>query len=243
MSHIATTWALKIRGLKPSVKLVLFHLADRHNPDNGCFPSQERLADDCEISRATLNRHLDELEGKGLIKRVRRLDPSTNRQKSTLYILGFEMEGKAEKSRVSKCDMDQKAVSQNETDPCLKNGESRVSNRDTNLVIEPVREPVMAASPAGDPPDDLDKILYQRGKGLLGNSSGGQITKLKNQFGVGRALELIDIASKKENSHEYIAGIIAQHRPDNSGAANTIHRSAQLADAILAEREETGINF
>ncbi|SEG14890.1 hypothetical protein SAMN05421751_11282 [Jhaorihella thermophila] len=41
MSHYATTWAIRQRGLKPATKLVLWYLADRHNPDYGCFPSQE----------------------------------------------------------------------------------------------------------------------------------------------------------------------------------------------------------
>ena len=55
MSHDATNWAIKQRGLKPTTKIVLWHLCDRFNPDYGCFPSQARLAHDCEISRSTLN--------------------------------------------------------------------------------------------------------------------------------------------------------------------------------------------
>mgnify|MGYP000131343268 FL=1 len=53
MSHEATNWAIKQRGLKPTTKIVLWHLCDRFNPDYGCFPSQDRLAHDCEISRST----------------------------------------------------------------------------------------------------------------------------------------------------------------------------------------------
>jgi DNA-binding transcriptional MocR family regulator len=71
MSHAATNWAIQQRGLKPAAKIVLWHLCDRFNPDYGCFPSQARLAEDCEISRATLNRHLDDLEAAGLIRRLR----------------------------------------------------------------------------------------------------------------------------------------------------------------------------
>ena len=62
MSHKATLWAIEQRGLKPTTKIVLWHLCDRYNPDFGCFPSQARLAEDCEISRSTLNDHLDRLE-------------------------------------------------------------------------------------------------------------------------------------------------------------------------------------
>ena len=67
MSHEATNWAIKQRGLKPTTKIVLWHLCDRFNPDYGCFPSQDRLAHDCEISRSTLNDHLGQLEAVGLL--------------------------------------------------------------------------------------------------------------------------------------------------------------------------------
>ena len=90
MSHEATNWAIKQRGLKPTTKIVLWHLCDRFNPDYGCFPSQARLAHDCEISRATLNRHLDGLEARGLIRRIRVIDPKTGQQRPTRYLLGFE---------------------------------------------------------------------------------------------------------------------------------------------------------
>ena len=90
MSHDATNWAIKQRGLKPTTKIVLWHLCDRFNPDYGCFPSQDRLAHDCEISRSTLNDHLGQLEAVGLLRRVPRIDPVTKRQLPTRYILGFE---------------------------------------------------------------------------------------------------------------------------------------------------------
>ena len=90
MSHEATNWAIKQRGLKPTTKIVLWHLCDRFNPDYGCFPAQSRLAHDCEISRSTLNDHLGHLEAIGLLRRVPRIDPATKRQLPTRYILGFE---------------------------------------------------------------------------------------------------------------------------------------------------------
>jgi DNA-binding transcriptional MocR family regulator len=90
MSHAATNWAIQQRGLKPTTKIVLWHLCDRFNPDYGCFPSQERLAQDCEIGRATLNRHLDDLEARGLIRRIRMTDHRTGQQRPTRYLLGFE---------------------------------------------------------------------------------------------------------------------------------------------------------
>ncbi|WP_323015810.1 helix-turn-helix domain-containing protein [Devosia sp.] len=90
MSHKATNWAIEQRGLKPIAKVLLWRLADRHNPDYGCFPDQASLAHDCEISRASVNRYLNELEERGLIRREQRIHPDTKKQMNTRYVLAFE---------------------------------------------------------------------------------------------------------------------------------------------------------
>ena len=145
MSHDATNWAIKQRGLKPTTKIVLWHLCDRFNPDYGCFPSQARLAHDCEISRSTLNDHLRQLEAFGLLRRVPRIDPVTKRQQPTRYILGFER-GFTPADVVPSPEIghgiDSKAVSGFCPDPCPEIGQSRVRNPDTNLVREPLSKPV-----------------------------------------------------------------------------------------------------
>ena len=172
MSHKATLWAIEQRGLKPTTKIVLWHLCDRFNPDFGCFPSQARLAADCEISRSTLNDHLDRLETAKLLRRVPRVDPVTKRQMPTRYILGFEDGGTpydpepcpdsghgdwpvsgdeafahgtdnpADPSPEIGHGNSPKAVSGFCPDPCPENAESRVRNPDTNLVREPLSKPV-----------------------------------------------------------------------------------------------------
>ena len=185
MSHDATNWAIQQRGLKPTTKIVLWHLCDRFNPDYGCFPSQARLAHDCEIGRATLNRHLDDLETRSLIRRIRNVDMRTGQQRPTRYILGFEpgftppgsggadlqdeggdvpfdldipcpdlghgsevVKGRHDNGLVQETshtpclDLEPGPVSHSDAIPCLKNGVSRVSNWDTNLVREPLRKPV-----------------------------------------------------------------------------------------------------
>jgi DNA-binding transcriptional ArsR family regulator len=177
VSHQATSWAIRQRGLKPATKLVLWQLCDRYHPDHGCFPSQETLADDCEMSRASVNRHLDELEQRGLIRRIRRSTKKTHRQQSTLYILAFQPEMGSEPSpktgdghgentlnslgkladptpktgdgvgRKPCRKLRHGAVSQKTQKPCLKNGKSRVSNCDTNLVKEPVIENARGKKP------------------------------------------------------------------------------------------------
>lgn len=55
MSGLALIWAANVKGLKPAAKIVLIQLADFHTKETGqCNPSAQRLADECEMSRATL---------------------------------------------------------------------------------------------------------------------------------------------------------------------------------------------
>jgi hypothetical protein len=135
MSHRATNWAIQQRGLAPATKLVLWHLCDRHNPDYGCFPSQDQLAADAEISRASLNTHLDKLEQAGLIRRERRLDDDTKRQRTTRYFLGFE-----EDFALKPCPDSGHGSG---AEPCPDLAKSRVQNLDTNPVS---KEPVITTA-------------------------------------------------------------------------------------------------
>lgn len=128
MSHEATNWAVKLKGLRPIAKIVLWHLSDCHNPVQGCFPTQEYLAEMAEVSRASVNRILSELEHAGLIRREIRFDPDTKRRLPTRYALAFEkdFEPLHVESDVTGLDMASEALA--DGDPCLKNSESHVSN-------------------------------------------------------------------------------------------------------------------
>jgi DNA-binding transcriptional ArsR family regulator len=71
MSHYMTALAMKQTGLKPATKIVLYWIADHHNGETGkCFPSINRLASLCEMSRRSVEGHLETLETLGLIKRI-----------------------------------------------------------------------------------------------------------------------------------------------------------------------------
>ncbi|UWR23446.1 helix-turn-helix domain-containing protein [Sulfitobacter sp. S190] len=75
MSGMALIWAANVKGLKPAAKIVLIQLADFHNKETGqCNPRAQRLADECEMGRATLFRHMTTLEQCGLVTRHARGD-------------------------------------------------------------------------------------------------------------------------------------------------------------------------
>ena len=161
MSHRATIWAIQQRGLKPATKIVLWFLCDRHNPDFGCFPTQARLADDAEMSISSLNEHLARLQELRLIHRVRTHDPRTHKRQATRYILGFE-EGFPQEPTPETGDGFDRTEEEQGNDPTPETGhgndpgaisgfsaepspdfaQSHLRNPETNLVREPLREPV-----------------------------------------------------------------------------------------------------
>jgi hypothetical protein len=154
MSHDATNWAIKQRGIKPALKVVLWNLCDRYHPDNGCFPSQETLAEDCEVPRSTLNVYLESLEKAGLIAREQRRKKGSQQQERTRYRFAFEpgfapvsAENPSPETGHGETD---EAESRNAGEPSPENGQSRVQNLDSNLVREPVREPVNEREGASD---------------------------------------------------------------------------------------------
>lgn len=130
MSHEATSWAIKQRGLKPATKIVLFYLADRHNPDHGCFPSQKTLADDAEMSERSVRDHLDVLEAKGLIARA--TGHSGGQFKSNRYLLAFEADFQRQNLPSAKS-----ASGENASAPTAKSAADRRQDLPTNLVTEP----------------------------------------------------------------------------------------------------------
>ncbi|MEX3008991.1 helix-turn-helix domain-containing protein [Hoeflea sp. TYP-13] len=197
MSHAATNWAILQRGLKPAAKVVLWHLCDRYHPDNGCFPSQETLAADCEMSRSAVNRNLEALEGAGLIVREKRHDRRTNKRISTRYRFPFEPDFPCPKSGHG-------SMSQNGAEPCVKNGESHVSNQDTNPVREPVREPVTERERAGAENSDLENLELEASATdepkLTASQRGKLITRMVERWPKGTGSTETAIAELKKLS-------------------------------------------
>lgn len=111
-----TALAMKQRGLKSAAKIVLYWLADHYNQSTGaCFPSLKTLAEECEMDKSTLIRHLNALEEAGLIARSARVRDNGS-QTSTAYFLHIDP--------VAKCDS-----------PCSKTQQAPVAKCDTlNLV-------------------------------------------------------------------------------------------------------------
>lgn len=85
MSFKSMQWVLDQEDVHGSEKFVLFVLAfrDNHDEPHGCWPSFNRMAQDCGIDRSTVIRSLRHLESLGKIKSEKRRD--TKGGQSTNY--------------------------------------------------------------------------------------------------------------------------------------------------------------
>jgi DNA-binding MarR family transcriptional regulator len=81
-------WAFK-QDVPPSPKLVLLALADHANGATGlCIPGQNTLAQQCNMSVRSVQRHLDTLEELGFIARQTRMRGEGRGRTSDRYYLG-----------------------------------------------------------------------------------------------------------------------------------------------------------
>ena len=89
MSFEAVNWAWKQRHLSVHEKMVLLALANRHNPDYGCYPSIRKIVEDVEFSRSTVIRAIKNLQACGLLC-VQEAKRENGSQTSNRYVLSFE---------------------------------------------------------------------------------------------------------------------------------------------------------
>lgn len=166
MSGIALIWAANVKSLKPAAKIVLIQLADFHNKETGqCNPSAKRLADECELGRATLFRHMTTLENCGLVTRHARGDGDGGRG-ANQYELHLDITLGPSSRQNDRASRAKWVSSQNETGNkvskrCGKSPNSEtglVLKRDTNLTIEPVKEPPSHKREAVDG-EEAEKVL------------------------------------------------------------------------------------
>lgn len=155
MSHDATNWAIKQRGIKPAAKLVLWQLCDRYHPDNGCFPSKETLAEDCEMSVRSVYDQIAILEAAGLVRVVENTHKAASGKfKSNRYILGFEPDFTPLADKPSAKSADGRTSQK----PSANSRKNRGQNLPTNSVREPVSEPCAADAPHTDHFDEFWKV-------------------------------------------------------------------------------------
>ena len=233
MSFKATNWAVSQRGISPAAKVLLWQLADRHNPDNGCFPDQGTLARDCEMSRSTVNRNLAELEKTGLIVRERRVHPVTKKQLPTRYVLAFE-DDFADALELSDQDAaaddgEESRVSYSDTAFDAENEGSRVPNprTDSDSRVPSVRQAVSHERVEPSPTDGT------RIKGLTSNLTGKVTSKAR------------DARAQRESDFKMIWKLFPERPGSNELAAWEAFEKLDKADAAkcVAGVERFAVHF
>jgi DNA-binding transcriptional MocR family regulator len=89
MSFQAVAWAIEVRVGDPILKNLLMaicHHADRENWS--CWPSQDLLAYETEVSKRTIQRKLEELEERGFIRIEKRRNLDGTQANSILTVTG-----------------------------------------------------------------------------------------------------------------------------------------------------------
>ncbi|NQD78374.1 helix-turn-helix domain-containing protein [Pseudomonas sp. CM27] len=77
--------AMKTKVGNPLRKLVLIKLADNASDQGECWPSYQHVAEQCEIDRSTVRKHIKQLEVQGLLRIENREGPKGN--STNLYFL------------------------------------------------------------------------------------------------------------------------------------------------------------
>lgn len=87
MSVEALSWAKRTTAGGANRKAVLMVLADYADEDGSCYPGQERIAAESEVSVRTVRRILAEFEERGLIVRKARGVPGGGRTSDRIYLV------------------------------------------------------------------------------------------------------------------------------------------------------------
>ncbi|MGR9317304.1 helix-turn-helix domain-containing protein [Rhizobium leguminosarum] len=173
MSHEATMWAVKVRGISCTEARVLWHLADCHNPIFGCYPKQDYLADACEIDERSVRRSLSSLRDKGLVNWSEQREGKN--RKANRYSLGFEAgfrRFEAGESVENEPDnLSASSEASNGQEGTIQPDSDGAFNRTPESSIEPVREPVIEPvterGSAREVSEDDPKALRKRFQALI----------------------------------------------------------------------------
>jgi len=150
MSFQAMSWAVKQKVGNATGKAILLMLANYADQDGVCFPSQEKLAVECECARQTVSRFLNDFESRGLISRVqrRRQDGYRTSDEIKLSLDAVQLSAAKSDDKVScknvlrKNVLRKKFLRKNEADLMSQDVTAINSQRSTNISISSLRSEI-----------------------------------------------------------------------------------------------------
>lgn len=186
--------------------------------NGGRLPSLEDIAIKFRLSEARTEKLLDELRRSGFIDddesgsephnwkgrqyKTDKTDP-TNAARQRRY------REKHSKDRNSVTDGDDN----NDAITPHSNDRNAVTDKRPDTEAEQIQNRIKQDA-ANAAPIDLEKEVFRQGKLLLGAKSGGLINKLVKLRGTQEALDLLSLASRKEDPKEWIGGCLNKGNSD-----------------------------
>ncbi len=146
MSVQAMSWAFAVRGISPSEKLVLLSLANYANKDAQCWPKQDTIAEETELSSRTVWNALKQLTEAGIIVRESR-KRSDGTRTSDMFTLNMGQDQVAISAEANR------NICENQSQP-FPNPVAIVATHNEPL-LEPLIEPITTTN-ARDPVDPND---------------------------------------------------------------------------------------
>lgn len=146
-------------------KLVLLKLADNANDKGECWPSYQHVADQCEISRRSAMRYIEQLVDDGWIEKSARKGPKGNSTNMYLVTLGGDRQSPRGSDTRSPGgdsvtpDGDTGSLGSDTQSPGGSDTQSPGISHSFESVSESVSEPLGSAS-ADDSPDGADDLEF-----------------------------------------------------------------------------------
>ena len=190
--------------------------------DGWCWPSMPTLADRLGKTRQAVQRSIRQLAEIGYLEVEPRRRPDGSQDRNRYRLLFdralFEVRDRAAE-KVGQHDV---AVGQPDVA-----GPQRGRQGDRNVGDTPYNDErthfndTVAKATAGTPALDPKKPVFDRGKEILGGTSGGLVKRLLSHCDgdCGRALNLLEVCAGKSNPREYVNGIL---RGDASARADSV---------------------
>ncbi|EAM8673187.1 helix-turn-helix domain-containing protein [Salmonella enterica] len=158
MSMTLMAKAMAIKTGNPIRKLVLIKLADNANDLGECWPSNQHIADQCEVGKSTVKAHIRELEKMGLLRRVFRRNGELNQ--SNIFLLTFDTPLANTNSGGGAGDAPRQELTEGGAGAAPGGGAGDAPR--TSHLSEPVNEPVDGESAGADQPaTQSEKMNYQ----------------------------------------------------------------------------------
>lgn len=175
--------AMSIKVGNPLRKLVLIKLADNANDKGECWPSYQHIADQCEISKRSVMRHIDDLCDVGMLRKEYRPGPKGN--SSNVYHLSLD--GDTRSPRV----VTESHPPSDRESPPTSDRESPRTSHSFEPVTEPKETPVADAPPEQLP--ELSRYAFE-GKIVKLNHDDFQLwSKLYSSIDLAYELQKLDI--------------------------------------------------